>query len=555
MLRRMFLLSSGLSLGLLVAAAWPAGSGPGGGGDAASPWPELAAFGPGRLQDETSRRLAEVVIHYDPGQAEELVPVYGQFLPALEPGTIVHVVVPDRAAFDDLDSRLQRDGHRVRARLEPEPVGRQITGWAKDRFLSWVPENTAEPERVLLVPPKPLITSPARAGDWAVPADLAARSDGRLGSAIVPLVFDGGDFAGADDCVFAGWTLMSKNPALAAAGPGSAGRTLSGLLGRPVILLGERPGDVPEHHVNMYALPLGARRALVGDVRMAERLSGWARLVAAGIQPDLSPERAVAFDRVAAGLEREGFAVTRIPVVPLAGGGDYGPYMTYTNALVETVGEGRRRVYLPVYGLEELDRAAIETWRGLGFEIRTVNVSPIWRRGGTLDCLVGVVSRAPAMRRRSEAASAPGEKPAAPGHPLPLERGPRIEDEITGTWYDSAGRPWHVHGRMHDGRKTYTLSRAPAVGDGPLVSCMELISGSIIQNGFFTTTRHSLEQRDVPWPDVVCLVDCRDCDVLVVYEGVRALSQSLQNMSYGPGIELARRKGSQPSEAPSAPRP
>jgi hypothetical protein len=390
MLRQTLRVAVGLALGLLIAAAWPA---LGARSAAARPWPELAAFGPGALQDETAGRLAELVIHYDPGQARELAPIYSQFLAALEPDTRVHVVVPDRAAYDDLTLRLALAGRTIRSRLAPRPVGRQITGWAKDRFISWVPERSPGPERVLVVAPRPVVTSPGRAGDWAAPADLARHSAGRLRSAVVPLVFDGGDFAGPDDCALAGWTLVSKNPALAAAGPAAARGILTGLAGRPVVLLGARPGDVPEHHVNMYALPLGGRRMLVGDVRLAERLAGRERLLRADIDPDFSPDCAARFDRVAEQLAAEGFEVTRIPVVPLAGGGDYGAYVTYTNALIETFPGGRRRVYLPNFGLEELDRAAAETWKQLGFEVRAVDVSPVWRQGGTLDCLVGVIGR------------------------------------------------------------------------------------------------------------------------------------------------------------------
>jgi len=390
LIRQALRISVGLLLGLLVAAAWPT---LGARSSAARPWPELEAFGPGALQDETSGRLAELVIHYDPGQARELAAIYSQFLAALEPETCVHVVVPDRAAYDDLTLRLAILGRPIRARLVPQPVGRQITGWAKDRFISWAPERPGGPGRALLVPPKPLVTSPGRSGDWAVPADLAGRSEGRLGSAVVPLVFDGGDFAGAGGCALAGWTLVSKNPVLAKVGPETARGILGGLVGRPVVLLGARPGDVPEHHVNMYALPLGGRRMLVGDVRLAERLAGRERLLAAGVEPDFSPECAARFDRVAAQLGSEGFEVARIPVMPLAGGGDYGAYVTYTNALIETFPGGRRRVYLPNFGLEELDRAAAATWKRLGFEVRAVDVSPVWRQGGTLDCLVGVIGR------------------------------------------------------------------------------------------------------------------------------------------------------------------
>jgi len=66
--------------------------------------------------------------------------------------------------------------------------------------------------------------------------------------------------------------------------------------------------------------------------------------------------------------------------------------VTYTNALFATE-KGRKVVYLPTYALPRLDRAATELYRTLGYEVRPVNVAPIWRQNGSLGCLVNVVAR------------------------------------------------------------------------------------------------------------------------------------------------------------------
>lgn len=388
--RRLIRVALGVLLGGLVAAAWPSPAARPGGGVR---WPALAGLGEGRLQDETAGRLTELVIHYTPAGGGELAPIYSQLLAALEPGTTVRVVVAEQADYDDLARRLAALGWPVRARLVPEAVGHVVSGWAKDRFISWVPDGPDAPGRALLIAPRPAATFPARLGDWPVPAELAARSGGRMASRELPLVFDGGDFAGGDDCVLAGWTLMTKNPGLHGRGLPYAREALTGLCGRPVVLLGEKPGDVPEHHVNMYALPIGGRRAVVGDVRLAARLAPAGELSAAGVKPDFSEECAERFDRVARQLEAAGFRVSRTPVVPLADCGDYGAYITYTNAFIETFPGGGRRIYLPTFGVEALDRAAVSAWQALGFEVRAINVGNIWRNGGSLDCLVGVIGR------------------------------------------------------------------------------------------------------------------------------------------------------------------
>jgi hypothetical protein len=193
---------------------------------------------------------------------------------------------------------------------------------------------------------------------------------------------------------------MAKNPGLAAAPRWDAERFLTSVAGRPVLLLGSRDGDVPEHHVNMFAIPVDDGRALVGDPVLAAAALGGeeaarARLSAAGIDGDFSLVAVRRFDRAAADLADRGFAVTRVPAIPLVGHAAYGPFITYTNALIETFADGRRRVYLPTFGIEELDRLATETWARLGFEVRPVDVGPVFEGGGTLDCLVGVIRRSP----------------------------------------------------------------------------------------------------------------------------------------------------------------
>jgi hypothetical protein len=332
----------------------------------------------------------------------ELAPIYSHLFAQLEPHTTVHVAVEGRAALDDLMAHLDRAGRPIRPFLQPLIVGREISGWSKDRFAAWRPRRAGP--SLLLVPPPPTEATPARVGDWHVPGELAGTCPHRFARLQLPLRFDGGDFAAADSLVLAGPRLLATNPHLAEGGRRSASAVLSKLAGRRVVLLGGREGLLPEHHVNMFALPLGEGRALVGDVRLAVRLlegqsAARARLRELGAALDLSDECANRFDRAARILETEGLDVTRVPVLASAGPLAYRPCVTYTNAFIEELHSGPA-VYLPSYGLPELDAAARDVYRRLGFETRPVPVGRIWLRGGSLDCLVGVLTRTSASRDR-----------------------------------------------------------------------------------------------------------------------------------------------------------
>jgi hypothetical protein len=396
--RRAALVVLGLALGALAAAVGPARPA----ARPAPPWPALADLGPGGLQDETEGRLGGVIVHYRPDMAAELAPIYSVLFASLEPETTVYVAVTDEDHYEHLLGRLKSAGRAVRPILQPVCTGREISGWAKDRFAAWLPRGSRRP--VLLTPPRPAVATSARIGDWHVPGFLAASYPWRFGGLELPVRFDGGDFAAADDLVLAGPCLLRANRALGDSGRRASADLLEHIAGRRVLLLGGRKGLVPEHHVNMFALPLGRRRVLVGDARMAVDLLGGEdsarrRLTELGLEMDLSARSAARFDRAAELLRAEGLEVSRVPVLAAAGPLAYRPCITYTNAFIEEL-DGDRAVYLAQYGIPELDRAAVEAYRRMGLEPRPVPVGRIWLRGGSLDCLVGVLSRTPPSRGR-----------------------------------------------------------------------------------------------------------------------------------------------------------
>jgi len=54
----------------------------------------------------------------------------------------------------------------------------------------------------------------------------------------------------------------------------------------------------------------------------------------------------------------------------------------------------QRIVYLPFYqGVERLNAAARAVWENLGFEVRPIDCTSVYRHFGCLHCLVNVLKR------------------------------------------------------------------------------------------------------------------------------------------------------------------
>ena len=95
--------------------------------------------GPGRgplpsgpILSECDGHLRELVLHYEPSAKEIVAPVYRDFLGALDSDVGVHIVCPDRAAFDDFVATVGP----VQCRVSPILVGHPITTWSRDRWVA-----------------------------------------------------------------------------------------------------------------------------------------------------------------------------------------------------------------------------------------------------------------------------------------------------------------------------------------------------------------------------------------------------------------------------------
>jgi hypothetical protein len=376
MSRRLVLLGAGIgvALGVVILALL--------GPDKSLPRDDPPA---GPILSDCDGQVRELVIQYVPAAAAIVSPVYRQFLAHLPADVTVHVVCPDRAAFDDLQARVGR----VTCRLSAVLTGHPMTSWARDRWLALSPAGEHMPATVLCPRGEEGAEGwPDRAGDHRIAADLAAAIGPRVARRQSPLYFDGGDFVADARTAFVAPSVATRNIQQTVPDRQELLKMLRQALNRNVVLLDR----APPHHAGMYMMPIGKGTVLVGDPRLARQAVPDSKMPP-GIPPcgaDFSAQTQELFDAVAARCARADYKIIRIPIVP---GRDGRSYVTYLNVIIDDR-SGKRTVYMPVYrGAESLNEAAAAVWRNAGYEVRLVDCTSAYTYSGTLRCLVNVLRR------------------------------------------------------------------------------------------------------------------------------------------------------------------
>jgi len=330
-----------------------------------------------RALRDSGGAIASLLIHYTPETAAFTLPAYEGLLSSLAPDTAVLVAVEERAHFDDLAAGVES------SRLSPIVVGRPITTWSRDRFLT----ASLAGSPLLVVPRQRLAPVPTRANDPLVPWAVGRARPRQIAVTSSELAFDGGDLVADEERVYATAVLLERNRDRQMSFE-EARVALGELTGLEPVLLGSRPEEVPIHHIGMFVTPIGSDTVLVGSPALGARLLD--ETTAARLDADLSARRQGRFDRIASDLEAAGLQVVRLPLIPT---GDELVYLTWNNVLIDDRPDGRH-VILPRYGEARLDAAGRAAWRELGFVVHSVDVSRLYRSGGTVRCLAAVIERA-----------------------------------------------------------------------------------------------------------------------------------------------------------------
>lgn len=333
------------------------------------------------VAEDASAPLSRIAIHYAPSSDRVALAVWKQLFAALSPSVEVEVEVAAAPDFDRLVGKLAGAGVAHLDRLHPVVVGTTITTWSRDRYAALVDDRG---NGSILAPPRSETPFASRAGDarsaFAISQALYHREP-----RVADILFEGGDLAATPRYLFADANLVARNVGRGAADRATIEAELHRRFAQKVVWLGDAVGEVPRHHIMMYAVPLDDHTVAVGDIGAGISLLGDTRLML-----DDASVQAPRFDRAAQLLAARGFAVVRVPALVLAGGGSF---VTYTNALFDRRPDGRRVVYLPTYALPALDDAARTFYEAQGFEVRPIDVSTIYRLNGSLGCLVNVLAR------------------------------------------------------------------------------------------------------------------------------------------------------------------
>lgn len=339
----------------------------------------------GSTQSDCDGAIHELVIQYTPDSAEIVVAPFRDFLRQLPAAVTVHVVVRDRAAFDDLARRVGATS----CTLHPVIVEHEITSWARDRWLALRPAGDSH--AITLLSPQGELGAdgwPARKGDESVGESLAGALAPDVAAVRSELYFDGGDFVADNETAFVTPNVRLRNLQRTVQTEQELQQRLEELLGLKIVQL----KGAPDHHAGMYMMTAGKRRVVVGDPRMAATLLTTEQANALPLKggPDFSEETAAKFDAVAEQCRAAGYEVIRIPIAP---GGDGRTYLTYLNVILDDR-DGQRVVYLPQFaGAEVLNQAAAEVWRQAGYEVKPVDCTSCYSYFGSLRCLVSVLRR------------------------------------------------------------------------------------------------------------------------------------------------------------------
>jgi hypothetical protein len=288
--------------------------------------------------------------------------------------------------------QIAASGYRIEdgvLRLGRLPWG-DFTPWVQDSFL--VASRDGAP--CLLA--SPAVARPGGGADEDVPHVLARHLGWRAETFPVP--FEAANVLVDQRRVVLGAAVGRTLP------PRSAAVTLRRLFAPAGALLRVPPRSAqPASHQDMYLTLAGPGPgrgravALVGSTPLAARVLGRRH------EPTAESR---GLERVARAMEAAGYEVIRLPYArtPLL------PFrqqsvVTYNNALVEVWprrgGRLGRRVTLPRFGTDggpaivELDHAAAEVWRGLGFRVRFADGPFTWLGlfEGSVRCLTKVLAR------------------------------------------------------------------------------------------------------------------------------------------------------------------
>lgn len=342
------------------------------------PLPENA-----RLISDAHGALRTICIQYRRDFNPAVIETLADLFNGLPDEVDIRVIVEERSEFEFLARELARRGISGNKRLSAIVTGFPITPWARDRFGAMVDGNRT----VIAAPPARSRMPGPRGHDERVPEILAASLPGAA-CLPLPFMFEGGDLLADESNAFIAANCLARNAPLDVDDRTGLLRTMEASLGKRIVAIGETPEDVPDHHICMYLTPLGERRVAIADPWLGLKLY-LQDPAGESIDVETDTSKYEPFGNVIRHMEQQGYDVVRVPFLltrtPRV-------YVSYNNAILERRRDGKV-IYMPVYGIPNLDRAAGAAFEAQGWRVIPVRVGKLYRHTGSLRCQVGIIRR------------------------------------------------------------------------------------------------------------------------------------------------------------------
>jgi len=317
------------------------------------------------------------ILHFDGEMRVACLPTYRELLAELPKSA--KIIVGATTAEDVREFREEMGlAEAPDPRVAFVEAGDWVSGWARDRYILFAKDG-----KECLFEPRRDAVSPKRLGDLGVARELK-RIEPDLVVIESDLAIEGGNLLFTPQEIIAGPAVLEDNVAPEEGGGGDARAHIEEVFGRRLVVTTDEGSPLAREHVDMYLAVAGPRTLLLGDPRAAldaaekgEELRRFGRFPREK-QLALADE----YDKIAAHLKEEGFEVKRLPILHAE---DH-VILTWTNAVVETC-DGKRRVYMPRYGLKRLDQAAQDAWSALGCEPVPITAEALIVLGGGVRCV------------------------------------------------------------------------------------------------------------------------------------------------------------------------
>ncbi|MEQ8224769.1 MAG: hypothetical protein ABRQ37_20795, partial [Candidatus Eremiobacterota bacterium] len=144
-------------------------------------------------------------------------------------------------------------------------------------------------------------------------------------------------------------------------------------------------------------LPPAEAEKLNKDVAEKAGLKNSDNLIGRLIDANNDKEYKGNFDNLAKELKDKGYNVYRMPYMSGLRTTWSLPYLTYNNCIQENYiddsGKHVKKVYLPLYGMDPLDKIAVNTYEKFGYEVIPLDMAAITILEGAIRCSAYPVDR------------------------------------------------------------------------------------------------------------------------------------------------------------------